>query len=118
MDHSNASTGTLEAQIIQTALRWSPWPEQCGICGSEPLYIHTTSPPDWACDGDPVVCLACGEMGFANCDEDCCVEIDWRCQPGEHAWRTMRQGGDPAELGSYEHITYCVECGCEYEEGL
>ena len=34
----------------------------------------------------------------------------------KHAWKTQRRGGDPAEEGSYERVTYCQACGIELDE--
>jgi hypothetical protein len=36
-------------------------------------------------------------------------------EPCQHQWATKRQGGDPAEAGSYERVTFCDKCGMEYD---
>lgn len=35
-------------------------------------------------------------------------------QSGDHDWVTQRQGGNPANIESYEWVTYCSLCGMEY----
>jgi hypothetical protein len=34
----------------------------------------------------------------------------------KHKWKGQQQGGDPADVGSYEWVCYCDNCGAESDD--
>ncbi len=51
-----------------------------------------------------------------ECKRAAAENDDAPCLPDQHQWVRRRAGGDPAEAGSYEVVTYCQVCGAEKEE--
>jgi hypothetical protein len=127
--HSRISKSKLENEIYGHERRGEKLEEymNCGNCGLRDGHAEycAFNPPKSPPPADPpdLVTMNCAGCGKPQKFEE--MSTPWGkttkvwcpvCPPDNHVWKGQRAGGDPADAGSYEWVSYCENCGVEQSD--